>query len=138
MGRCLCVADKENYNMINLGEASLFPVLPISQAPNAGPIKPLITVISENEFLIVSWTGASALGVFITGDGDPVRGTLEWPSYPEAMCMHHFILHTSTCLTLLASTRLPLHNNSAPKQDDRNTQHRVAGNCTSSLLARRA
>jgi hypothetical protein len=36
--------------------------------------------------LILSWTGASTLGLFITGDGDPVRGTLEWPSHPEAVC----------------------------------------------------
>jgi hypothetical protein len=43
-------------------------------------------VISENEFLILSWTGTSTLGLFITADGDPVRGTLEWSSHPEAIC----------------------------------------------------
>ena len=73
--------------MIDLSAASLFPMLPISQAPDASvAIKPSITVISEHEFLILSWTGASTIGVFITGDGDPVRGTLEWPSHPEAVC----------------------------------------------------
>ena len=67
--------------MIDLSAASLFPMLPISQAPDV-TVKPTITVIGENEFLILSWTGASTLGVFITGDGDPVRGTLEWASHP--------------------------------------------------------
>lgn len=73
--------------MVDLAAASLFQLLPISQAPDPTVVvKPLITVISEKEFLILSWTGATTLGVFITGDGDPVRGTLEWPSHPEAVC----------------------------------------------------
>ena len=73
--------------MIDLEHASMIPLLPISQASDTTiVVKPLITVISESEFLILSWTGASSLGVFITGDGDPVRGTLEWPSHPEAIC----------------------------------------------------
>ena len=72
--------------MIDLENAFLSPILPLSQAPSPTPIKPLITVVGENEFLILSWTGSSTLGVFITGDGDPVRGTLEWSSHPEDIC----------------------------------------------------
>jgi vacuolar protein sorting-associated protein 3 len=77
--------------MIDLETASLFPLLPISQAPAEQPsteapqapaVKPFIIVISESEFLILSWTGASTLGLFITGEGDPIRGTLEWSSHP--------------------------------------------------------
>lgn len=65
----------------------MFPVLPINQAPDdATLVKPFIVFVGENEFLLLSWTGASTLGVFITGDGDPVRGTLEWPSYPLSIC----------------------------------------------------
>lgn len=87
-GRYLCFADLENYNIIDLEEASLFPILPISQAPpgDKTKVKPLITVISDNEFLILSWTGASTLGLFITGSGDPVRGTLQWDTYPLGIC----------------------------------------------------
>lgn len=86
-GRSLCVADNQNtYNLIDLDSATMFPVLPINQAESDVALRPFITVISENEFLILSWTGASTLGVFITGDGDPVRGTLDWPSYPESVC----------------------------------------------------
>ena len=88
IGHSLCIADNVHYNIINLDEASLFPILPLSQAidPTPFPIKPSITVIGDSEFLILSWTGASTIGVFITGEGDPVRGTLEWPSYPESVC----------------------------------------------------
>lgn len=84
-GRYVCAADKEYYNMADLEAASLFQLMPISQDPSV-VVKPCITVISENEFLIFSWTGVSTLGVFITGDGLPVRGTLEWNSHPESVC----------------------------------------------------
>ena len=81
-GQHLCIADHENYNMIDLNAGLLFPLLPLSQAPDAEPAKPSITVITDNEFLILSWNGATSMGLFITGDGDPVRGTLEWSAHP--------------------------------------------------------
>lgn len=87
-GRALCIADKIHYNMVDLEAASLFPILPLSQAPDPTQftVRPFIIVVAPGEFLILSWTGASTLGLFITGDGDPVRGTLEWPNHPEAVC----------------------------------------------------
>ncbi|KAI5122616.1 hypothetical protein M0805_008706 [Coniferiporia weirii] len=90
IGRHLCAADSENYDMIDLAAATSFPVLPFSQAPDeATRVKPLATPISDEEFLILSDMGQSAMGVFITGNGDPVRGTLEWPSYPESICVDY-------------------------------------------------
>ena len=80
--------------MIDLETASLFPLLPISQAPPSdGPpgavqapvVKPFILVVGASEFLMLSWTGASTLGLFITGEGEPVRGTLEWSSHPVSI-----------------------------------------------------
>ena len=68
--------------MIDLDQGLLYPILPLSQAPDSPPVKPSITVIGAHEFLILSWTGASTLGVFITGEGEPVRGTLEWSMHP--------------------------------------------------------
>ena len=84
-GQWLCLADKESYNVINLETATMIAVLPVSQAQDGLQIKPSITVISDNEFLIDSWTGASSLGLFITGEGEPVRGTLEWPAHPDSI-----------------------------------------------------
>ncbi|KAF5356987.1 hypothetical protein D9756_006358 [Leucocoprinus leucothites] len=80
VGHALCYADNEYYNMVDLEQASLYQLLPLRQVVEETPweVKPVIEVIGENEFLILSWTGASALGVFITGDGDPVRG-LDYP-----------------------------------------------------------
>ncbi|KAF8966668.1 hypothetical protein BDZ97DRAFT_1657548 [Flammula alnicola] len=90
-GKSLCVADKQYYSILDLEASSLFQVIPLSQAfePTPFVVKPSITVISQNEFLILSWTGASTLGLFITGDGDPVRGTLQWPSHPEAISLDY-------------------------------------------------
>ena len=102
-GRYLCIADKENYNVIDLENASLFPIIPLSQALEPSPIvvKPLITVVNEREFLILSWTGSSTIGIFITGEGDPVRGTLEWPSHPVDVCK----LYSTGCENILNSRR---------------------------------
>ncbi|KAL7277121.1 hypothetical protein ACG7TL_008966 [Trametes sanguinea] len=105
-GQYLCIADRENYNVINLDQASMVPLLPISQAMDSDiVVKPSITVISENEFLILSWTGASTLGVFITGEGDPVRGTLEWPGHPEAVSLDYPYI-----TTLLPNNTIEIHS----------------------------
>ena len=95
-GKSLCIADKEYYSILDLEASSLFQVIPVSQSSEPTPfvVKPSITVISQNEFLLLSWTGASTLGLFITGDGDPVRGTLEWPSHPEAICAYTILNRT--------------------------------------------
>ena len=99
--------------MIDLVQASMVPLLPISQAADTTvAVKPLITVITENEFLLLSWTGASTIGVFITGDGDPVRGTLEWPSHPEAICKFLCsLLIDVACCTLRAHPPLSVSRN---------------------------
>ena len=93
IGRSLCIADQTNYNLVDLEGASLFPILPLSQSnePTSFVVKPSITVIGMNEFLILSWTGTSTLGVFISGDGDPVRGTLQWPSHPRSICQFRVV-----------------------------------------------
>ena len=83
--------------MIDLELASLTPLFPLSQAPDKSVVvKPSITVINETEFLILSWTGASTIGLFVNSDGDPVRGTLEWPAHPQAVCMYHIPSYPSS------------------------------------------
>ena len=101
--------------MIDLQTTSLFPFLPISQAPSEQEVseapqtpivKPFIIVISGSEFLILSWTGASTLGLFITGEGDPVRGTLEWSSHPISVGERpYYFIHLPPDLLVLLSLR---------------------------------
>ncbi|KAF8842967.1 hypothetical protein BDN67DRAFT_1032330 [Paxillus ammoniavirescens] len=96
-GQYLCVADSQYYNLINLQSAQMYTLLPLNQAEgDPTPVKPFIVVVGENEFLLLSWTGASTLGLFITGEGDPVRGTLEWPSHPLSVCLDY--PHVTTLL----------------------------------------
>jgi len=107
IGRSLCIADQTNYNLVDLELASLFPILPLSQSdePASFVVKPSITVIGLNEFLILSWTGTSTLGVFISGDGDPVRGTLQWPSHPRSICLDYPYV-----ITLLPNNTIEIHS----------------------------
>ncbi|KAJ7741453.1 hypothetical protein DFH07DRAFT_751107 [Mycena maculata] len=85
----LCIADKTQYSIVDLANASITALMPLSQAGDAEPFTGFpgicITGDSPAEFLILSWTGASTLGVFVSGEGDPVRGTLEWPAHPRAV-----------------------------------------------------
>ncbi|WVQ99304.1 hypothetical protein IAU59_006436 [Kwoniella sp. CBS 9459] len=74
------------YSLIDLSDASLTEVLPVTQIDQAVAdfdVNPNVVVIpGENEFLVTSYTGSSTMGVFLNGQGDPVRGTMEWPSHP--------------------------------------------------------
>ncbi|KAM6503566.1 hypothetical protein JOM56_000509 [Amanita muscaria] len=132
IGHSLCIADAVHYNIVDLEQASLFPILPLSQAEDSPEpaIKPSITVIGDSEFLILSWTGMSTLGLFITGEGDAVRGTLEWPSHPESVCLDYPFV-----TSLLPNNTIEIHNVetqsivqviSAPATDDHGSSDRVA------------
>lgn len=69
----------------------MIPVLPVVQSTSSGAnaqvLRPTCIAIAENEFLLASATGSgqTAIGIFCTGAGDPVRGTLQWSSYPRAL-----------------------------------------------------
>jgi hypothetical protein len=105
-GRHLCVATAEMYSVIDLVTAQMFELLPVTQVEGtAGAIKPHIIVISPSEFLLLSWTGGSTLGLFITGEGDPVRGTLEWPAHPVSACLDFPYL-----TTLLPNGTIEVHS----------------------------
>ncbi|KAG1903119.1 CNH domain-containing protein [Suillus fuscotomentosus] len=105
-GRHLCIATADIYSVIDLVTAQMFELLPVTQVEvTAGTIKPHIVVISPSEFLLLSWTGGSTLGLFVTGDGDPVRGTLEWPAYPVSVCLDYPYL-----TTLLPNGTIEVHS----------------------------
>jgi len=88
-GSTLCIADRENYCVVDLEKAVSIPLIPISQAmdPTPIPIAPHILVCPHNEYLVLSWTGTGTIGVFITDDGMPTRGTLQFDSHPDSICM---------------------------------------------------
>ena len=83
--------------------------MPLSHA-GATPAKPIITVISGGEFLIVSNLDNRGLAVFISGNGDPVRGTFEYSMYPVAVCksLNKRVLRFLTLCSLLQHTTTPI------------------------------
>lgn len=87
----ICLADARDFNLIDTRVGRMIPVLPVVQSSNSGSstqvLKPVCIAITENEFLLASATtsGQTAIGIFCSGAGDPVRGTLQWSSYPRAL-----------------------------------------------------
>lgn len=73
----------------------MIPVLPVVQSAPSGSnslvLKPVCIPIAGDEFLLASATssGQTAIGIFCTGSGDPVRGTLQWSSYPKALAVEY-------------------------------------------------
>lgn len=105
IGHSLCVADKEFIQLVNLEESVAFPIIPLNQVGDGKAVKPFIVVISDEEYLVLSWMGASTLGVFMNTSGDPVRGTLQFESYPESICMDYPYI-----ITMLPNNTIVIHN----------------------------
>ena len=102
-GRPLSIAS-------SLPATSLFrPSLQHSHStPLPSIIRPQIAVVGDGEFLVT--TGApnqTSLGMFIGATGDPVRGTIQWSSYPRSvgMCRASLGHH---CLGLTYACRCPI------------------------------
>jgi hypothetical protein len=51
------------------------------------PLRPIIASPNESEFLLVTGTAPneSSVGMFVNSDGDVVRGSMEFASFPESM-----------------------------------------------------
>ena len=70
----------------------LFPIMqnaPISSdTPSTEPtLPPLMVSVGQEDFLVTTGTTIRdpAIGLFVDLNGDPVRGTLMFSSYPRAM-----------------------------------------------------
>jgi len=83
----MCIADLETYSFVSITESTSLPIMPISQVPPNFVPKPCIAVVQEDEFLVTSCTSAegAGMGVFLNGEGDPVRGTVQWDSFPRSV-----------------------------------------------------
>ena len=59
-----------------------------SGVSDAGPrLSPLMVSVGEDDFLVTTGTTITdpAIGMFVNFNGDPVRGTLMFSTYPRAM-----------------------------------------------------
>ena len=101
-GPIACVANAEKYDLMDLEKGERIPLFPIMQnAPEpsedgtpAGPLlPPLMVGVGEEDFLVTTGTALNdpALGMFIDLNGDPVRGTLMFSTYPKAMSIYRLL-----------------------------------------------
>jgi hypothetical protein len=86
---CAAMPSSGTYSLIDLSDASLTEVLPISQVDAESldwdPAPNVAVIPGADEFLVTSYTGVGTMGVFLNGQGDPVRGTMEWEEHPTSI-----------------------------------------------------
>lgn len=98
----LCIASTHGYALVQLDQAKLDWLIPISQdAPDpSAPAgsepspksyqRPTVLCVGKNEFLVASHTGDSAIGIFLEDSGAPSqRGTIEWSSNPRSVVVDY-------------------------------------------------
>ncbi|KAF8985754.1 hypothetical protein BGZ46_002133, partial [Entomortierella lignicola] len=88
----VCLADGHDFNLIDTRIGRMIPVLPVVQSATSGSnstvVRPVCIPIAGDEFLLASEpSSGKTIGIFCTGSGDPVRGTLQWTSYPRALAV---------------------------------------------------
>jgi len=98
---------------MDLEKGKQTPLFPINQNPEvsedgkpaAPTLPPLMVSVGEEDFLVTTGTRLQdpAIGMFVDLNGDPVRGTLMFSTYPRSMGMVQSLLvnksdHLSSCL----------------------------------------
>ncbi|TXT15581.1 hypothetical protein VHUM_00084 [Vanrija humicola] len=99
-----------NYGIIDLSDASMTEVLPVSQVfgmidSGFEPNPNIVVIPGDNQFLVTSYTGQNTMGVFLNGQGDPERGTMEWPEHPVSIAVE-----SGYIIALLRNNTVTIHS----------------------------
>ncbi|KAL1413618.1 hypothetical protein Q8F55_001393 [Vanrija albida] len=99
-----------NYGIIDLSDASMTEVLPVSQVFGVAdtgfdPNPNIVVIPGDNQFLVTSYTGQNTMGVFLNGQGDPERGTMEWPEHPVSIAVESGFI-----IALLRNNTVTIHS----------------------------
>ncbi|KAI8905923.1 hypothetical protein EDD86DRAFT_193341 [Gorgonomyces haynaldii] len=115
--KTVCGADNSLYRIYDFKSATDLALFPYDK----DAMEPCLTVISEQEYLLVTASAQGiGLGVFISSKGDPVRGTLQWPSVPQFLCFqfpyvvallknHSIQIHNIQTQSLVQTLTMPPH-----------------------------
>jgi hypothetical protein len=114
--KMICLADNHIYKLINLQLSSVTLLIPTPQVPVTSPTlllgsgtqlvsRPLVAVVKQDEFLVVSGSADNQIGIFVNANGDAIRGTLTWSSFPKALCVEFPYV-----AALLRNNSIEIHN----------------------------
>ncbi|KAI9308017.1 hypothetical protein BJ944DRAFT_260999 [Cunninghamella echinulata] len=119
--RTLCLADVQQYKLINVDLVNTIPLIPTPTEPisssNTSNIlssnsqvipKPLAAVVKSDEFLMVSGSPNNhnqTIGIFLDSRGNAIRGTMQWSSYPKSICVEYPYI-----AALLKNNTIEIHN----------------------------
>ncbi|KAI8384808.1 uncharacterized protein BYT42DRAFT_603782 [Radiomyces spectabilis] len=118
--RHLCLADTQQYKLVNLQVSIATPLIPTPQVPTSPSTsssllgsgthtipRPIVAVVKEGEFLVVSGSvnNQTTIGIFVDAFGDAIRGTIQWSSYPKAVTVEFPYM-----AALLRNQTIEIHN----------------------------
>jgi hypothetical protein len=94
-GPNICIADPDQYSIIDTKAATALPFHPISLDP-VTKVLPQMSVASRDEYFCVTYNTPSSIGIFINGAGEPCRPPVtEWIGHPESVCIDEDLLISS-------------------------------------------
>ncbi|KAJ3034718.1 transforming growth factor, beta receptor associated protein 1 [Rhizophlyctis rosea] len=98
----ICAADGQQYKIIHLDDGETIPLFPYDR----NVMRPVIAAMIKGEFLLGTATPqGGGLGMFISSDGNPIRGTLEWPAIPRSIAFQFPYI-----IALLRNNVIEVHN----------------------------
>ncbi|KAI9104740.1 vacuolar sorting protein 39 domain 2-domain-containing protein [Phlyctochytrium arcticum] len=101
-GNRIMAADQQQYKLINLETREITPLFPYDRALQS----PLVAAVNGGEFLLATPTPQGlGLGLFISANGEPVRGTLEWRAIPKSLAFQFPYV-----VALLKNNTIEVHN----------------------------
>ena len=94
-GSNICIADTDQYSILDTKATNVLPFYPISLDP-VMKVLPQMSVAGRDEYFCVTYNVPSSIGTFIDSAGDPCRSPItEWIGHPESVCIDDDLLISS-------------------------------------------
>lgn len=94
-GANICIADPDQYSIIDMKASTVLPFNLISLDPIM-KVLPQMAVAGRDEYCCVTYNAPSSIGTFVNSAGDPCRPPMtKWVGHPESVCVDHDLLISS-------------------------------------------
>lgn len=112
-GSVVCAATRAAYDLLELDQKATIPLFPVvqgeadPQGTRYDPYVARIVRVAPGEFLLASGSpeSSTAIGMFVTNEGEITRGTLMFGAYPLAL-----LCDGDRVLALLSNGTLEIHD----------------------------